>query len=1468
MKTLQNKSTFSLYLSYSILGVIFLVDCFVHFGDFGGIPYVIGLIILMWLLKPHEVLWFSATCGVLTVVAFLLGEDVEKLSGLMNRFMAIFTMVAIAMLIKRHTDESAGFEEQQRHLNSVVDKRTEGLKQVVDQLDELKIRLAESEELGHFGFWEYYPKTQNMIWSNGVFAIYGFPITPQAPSLHEFLEQCHTEDAQTLQRSIQYGLAEKKPYTVEYRLIMPDGNVKWIFNRGRPVTNKDGTVEVLVGTIQDVTTLKHNEESMQADRARYTTLFKSAAVGKVLMIPNKRILEVNEAFSRWIGYSEKSLLKVPLEKLIHEDDRSMDNAYAREMIAGEINFYQKEKRFLRRDGTILWGLFSVSPVHDVQDKVTCFAVEIIDITGPKNMQMALKKAQDSWHEAEEALTESEASRRVAENALNDSEDARRKAEEKLAYLEKELASRSGERADVYELTPSSGLEPELPAASITPEEVTAYEPSQNELGGDQVSPPYDLSDANSIDVNTLVDQIDEPQMPVAPVAKSIRNYASDGSSEVASEIFTETFADLKPDKAPVASETTTSPEPAPKAPARSASQPAAEMPTQEIDVLMASRDMVALIGLDGCYKRANSSLTRELGFSDGELDDQHFLNFIHQEDRERVHNELYNLQNGTSISNFVLRHMSKFDGYRRFAWTASVDEQYDVIHSVLKPAIDLDLLGPSTPVASEPAAPVEEEPTAVPEPELTPDPIPPVESTPRVNPPAEEVPVRPSRDVLGQPSVHTPPHTPPHTPEPITPEPVIPEPVIPEPVATEPVLPEPVLPEPVLPEPVLPEPTASEPVAPEPIAPEPIAEPIAPEPIAEPVAYDLAAPESIQQPLVPEPAILEPVVPEPTVPEPVAPEQPPVVEERAPEPVAVTPTPRVDPVPTPQDSAGPVAPPRPRHAKEVDWRRLADRMPFQVWMIGTDRMCKYVNKKVRDFTGLPFEQLEGKGWSKAVHPEDYRKYLEYYNKVFDDLKPMGCMYRLRRNDGVYRWMQESSIPLHRADGSFEGYLTTCMEVSTLTTISAKFENAFDDAVNLVDLKSALRPCQREDSERAFRDAVKIADALIANADEVPNADLARLMEFAGRRLVWLVSEILKFAKTDKDAHDLMKRSVSLETILESTLEMLAPLKREDSPRFQINYADQDVRVMVDKVLSHRVFENLLRNLIEWAESRVITLDISESGNQGLVEIKHIGPVLPDGFLNKLVSIYRTNGLSPLQRKAGLELSLINRLAQAMDGSLLIREHKEDGPMIEIRFQLAQSVEAEEKLPIIDESLRGEKTEEPAQVKQLTEVVEAIASLETPAPPPQPVIDEPTKGLGEEEILIHENGTNGKAISRHKVLVGETNSETQRLVRSLLQPYYDLTIVPSTEDLLKQADASQFDLLLLDVHLQGAQSGVDVLRELRRRPQYTRTPAIAVAANTTGIDQRELIDRAGFDGFLRKPYSIVELLETVERMIES
>ena len=194
---------------------------------------------------------------------------------------------------------------------------------------------------------------------------------------------------------------------------MPDGSFKWLYYKGRPVVNNDNQIENIVGTIQDITLLKQSALQTDVNTAKYTTLFKSASIPKALFIPDKRILEINSAFCKWIGYHEKELLKIPIEKLMHKDDRSMDDAYAKDIIQGDLDVYRKEKRFVRKNGQIAWGMFNVAAVLDTGNRVLYFSAEIVDTTRLKAAEIARKKAEEAWHEAEETLTELEAEKRLA-----------------------------------------------------------------------------------------------------------------------------------------------------------------------------------------------------------------------------------------------------------------------------------------------------------------------------------------------------------------------------------------------------------------------------------------------------------------------------------------------------------------------------------------------------------------------------------------------------------------------------------------------------------------------------------------------------------------------------------------------------------------------------------------------------------------------------------------------------------------------------------------------------------------------------------------------------------------------------------------------------------------------------------------------------------------------------------------------
>ena len=583
-----------------------------------------------------------------------------------------------------------------------------------------------------------------------------------------------------------------------------------------------------------------------------------------------------------------------------------------------------------------------------------------------------------------------------------------------------------------------------------------------------------------------------------------------------------------------------------------------------------------------------------------------------------------------------------------------------------------------------------------------------------------------------------------------------------------------------------------------------------------------------------------------------------------------------------------------REYADIHWKQLTDKMPFVVWMLDEQRNCKYVNKKLRNFTGLPFEQLEGTGWSKTIHPEDYRKYAKYAETIVREQKPVGFAYRVRRADGLYRWMQETSIPLYDKADRFEGYLATSLDISKLKRVGALFAKALEGAINLEDIHSSLVPCLEEDSALAIADSIKVADALINNSQEMPQRELSTLMDLAGQRMLSLVNGMLGFSSIKPQKTELILREIDIRAVISNTVDMISPLRRREGPRFQVDTKSDTLLVQADKVMLHRSIENLIKGLQEAAESRVITIDFAQQNGFGVISIAHIGSILSDAFLIELANLYRDQQqLSLYQKKFGLHLSLIKKLCELMGGSLHVYSQEGIGPIISIQLKLStsdttnkaqqpdssmQDVERVEQVngehhqrsqrPAVSRRVNHEKQPRVHQSEftggnrqQMAEVAEAISTLsprEAQAP--------------KEAVKVKENGhgESDHKSSRQKILIGEHNRDTQRLIRSLLQPYYDLSIAPDIKAFLKQANESAFDLFLLDIHMRSDEGlhGVDILRQIRKMPQYRRTPVIAVASGNSGADKTELIERAGFDDFLRKPYSIVELLDTVEKVIES
>lgn len=114
---------------------------------------------------------------------------------------------------------------------------------------------------------------------------------------------------------------------------------------------------------------------------------------------------------------------------------------------------------------------------------------------------------------------------------------------------------------------------------------------------------------------------------------------------------------------------------------------------------------------------------------------------------------------------------------------------------------------------------------------------------------------------------------------------------------------------------------------------------------------------------------------------------------------------------------------------EMKFAALADDAPVLIWTSGLDKRCDFFNKPWLAFTGRTFEQESGDGWAEGVHPDDLAHCVETYRTSFDSRKPFRMEYRLRRHDGEYRWLLDHGVPRHDPDGSFVGYVGSCVDIT-------------------------------------------------------------------------------------------------------------------------------------------------------------------------------------------------------------------------------------------------------------------------------------------------------------------------------------------------------------------------------------------------------------------------------------------------------
>jgi PAS domain S-box-containing protein len=267
-------------------------------------------------------------------------------------------------------------------------------KQLEAQARKNAAHLAAAQRIAQLGSWEFDLQTQEIIWSEEVFHLFGRDLAAGNPTFTEVQQAIHPDDRVQHAQTVQQAIATQQSYEIEFRIYHTDGELHYLQGRGEPVLNAEGTLVRLVGTILNITDRKYNEAALQTLSNRLTLALKSGAIGtwdwdtiheaewddRMYELYGLQQLQRAATYQDWVN-------------LIHPGDRANSEAALQEAIQGTREF-DIEFRIIRPDGALRFIKASALVQWNPQGQPTRMVGINYDITERKQTEAQLRQTNE------------------------------------------------------------------------------------------------------------------------------------------------------------------------------------------------------------------------------------------------------------------------------------------------------------------------------------------------------------------------------------------------------------------------------------------------------------------------------------------------------------------------------------------------------------------------------------------------------------------------------------------------------------------------------------------------------------------------------------------------------------------------------------------------------------------------------------------------------------------------------------------------------------------------------------------------------------------------------------------------------------------------------------------------------------------------------------------------------------------
>ncbi|WP_065310522.1 ATP-binding protein [Janthinobacterium psychrotolerans] len=504
--------------------------------------------------------------------------------------------------------------------------------------------------------------------------------------------------------------------------------------------------------------------------------------------------------------------------------------------------------------------------------------------------------------------------------------------------------------------------------------------------------------------------------------------------------------------------------------------------------------------------------------------------------------------------------------------------------------------------------------------------------------------------------------------------------------------------------------------------------------------------------------------------------------------------------------------------QEAYFRTLIDASPVMLWTTDVSGSCTYLSQRWSDFTGRRQAQDLGFGWLENLHADDMARTREQFLAANASHAPFSFDYRLRRQDGQYRWAIDIGMPRFDDSGQPAGYVGTVIDVHELKLLQERAEALAGELGLKNRMQSEFLVTLAHELRNPLAPIRTGLELMRAGAPAGTHHDIRGMMERQVNHMVHLVDDLLDMARLTSGKLNLKREAVTLDVVVTQAIEISMPLVTAGGHQLDVKLPPGGVALHVDRHRIAQVLSNLVNNAAKYTpQGGAITVAarIDAVAKQVVIDVRDNGVGIAADVLATVFDLYAqapgSEGMS--QGGLGVGLSLAQRLVQLHGGQV---EAASAGIGHGSRFTV--------RLPLFD----GDQ------------LPEAVAQTAAPA------ASAPASATAMQVLLVDDNVDAAETLSALLEFSG-----------------YEVMVAHDGASALELAAQSPVPLVLLDIGLPDM-DGYAVAVAMRKMDGMQQATLIALTG--WGSEQDRLrSQQAGFDLHLTKPVDFAALQTTLAQV---